>query len=487
MYSSPFPIRPPGRALFFPALLCALLLWTVSSTDVAAQGFGVYEQGTCVMSRAGATVADGCGDGSSIYFNPANLVDTEGLTISAGATVIAARGSYTSGLTGEESDLQNDPVPVPHLYAGYRFNDQMAAGLGVYVPYGLSTEWKPSFEGAFEGYDNGVQSIYVQPTFSYKITEKLRVGGGPIVAISAVELNQRLDLSTQRLTGGDTPTPEDDIYFAELGIPHHTAFADAKLEGSNQIGFGANLGVTYQATDRLRFGARFTTPITVTFDGDATFTQVDTGLRLRTDLSPQLPAGTPVDQIVAPQFESGGTLVDQSIETEITFPAQLVIGTSVDVTPKLTVLADYQFNRWSSLGEIPLDFEQDALDTDRPLNYDDTHAFRIGGQYEVLDPLTARVGYLFNTAAAPDATVTPLLPEADRNQFTVGFGWQPTDLLEVNASYHYLGQNDRLGRVRDVREYGDKFEEDVSSLADLNEGIYSFDAHLFGLTLTLHL
>jgi long-chain fatty acid transport protein len=433
------------------------------------------------MSRAGAAVAQGCEDGSSMFFNPANLVDTDGITLSAGATLIAAGGSYTSGITGEESDLQNDPIPVPHFYASYRFNDKTAAGLGVYVPYGLSTEWKPSFEGAFEGYNNGVQSIYVQPTFSYKVAERLRVGGGPIIAISAVELNQRLDLSAQRISGADTPTPEDDVYFANIGIPHHTAFADAKLEGSNQIGFGANVGVTYQATDALRFGARFTSPVKVTFDGDATFTQVNTGLQTRAAL-PGIPAGTPVDQIVAPQFESGGPLVDQAIETEITFPAQVVVGTSFDVTPKLTVLADYQFTGWSSLGDIPLDFESDALDDERVLNYDNTHAFRFGGEYEIIDQVTARVGYLYNTAAAPDATVTPLLPESNRNQFTVGFGWQPTDLLQINASYQYLGQNDRLGRVRDVRP-----GESVESLAELNEGIYSFDAHLFGLTLTLHL
>ncbi|WP_240328137.1 OmpP1/FadL family transporter [Salinibacter ruber] len=455
-------------------------LWAPSL--VQAQGFGVYEQGSCAMARAGAAVADGCSDGSSIYFNPANISSTSGITVSLGGTLIAAQGSYTSGITGRESDLQNDPIPVPHLYATYRANDRLTVGLGTYVPYGLSTEWKSTFEGAFEGYNNAVQSIYIQPTISYQVTDWLTIGGGPILSLSAVELQQRLDLSQQLASGGDTPDTNDDVYFSQLGIPFHTAFGDTKLEATNETGFGGNIGVNVRATERLQFGARFMTPITVDFSGDATFTQVNTGLRLRTALGPNIPAGTPIDNLVADQFSGDETLTNQSIETELTFPAQVVVGTSFNATPQLTVTADYQWTGWSAVGEIPLDFEKDALDDERVLNYENTSAIRVGGQYQLNDRLSLRAGYLYNESAAPDATVTPLLPEAGRNQFTLGFGWRPVDLLEVNAAYQYLGQNDRLGRVRDVR-----VGEEVSSLSELNEGIYSFDAHLVGLTLTLYL
>ncbi|WP_179862169.1 OmpP1/FadL family transporter [Longibacter salinarum] len=449
-------------------LLVALFIWFAApAAQVQAQGFGVYEQGACAMARAGATVAQGCGDGSSLYFNPANIVDNEGLVISAGATMVAAGGDYTSGLTGNVSELQNDPIYVPHAFATYEINESTAAGLGVYVPYGLATEWRPTFEGAFEGYDSGVQSIYVQPTIAMS-DGRLSIGGGPIVAISSVELNQRQDLSQQEASPG--------TYFSQLGVPHHTAFVDVKLEGHNAIGFGANIGATFDVNDQLSIATRFTTPVRVTFDGDATFTQIETGI--------VLPDGTGIDGILAQtQFAEGsGTLIDQSIETEITFPSQLIFGVSYDATADLTVLADYQWTRWSSLGAIPLDFEKDALDTTRELNYEDTHGVRLGAQYDVADNVEARAGFIYNTAAAPAATVTPLLPENDRTHYTVGLGYRPADSFEINAAYQYLGQADRAGRVRDVRP-----GENVDSLADLNEGLYSFDAHLVGLTLTVHL
>jgi long-chain fatty acid transport protein len=468
-----------------------LLLVGGASSVVQAQGFGVYEQGTCVMARAGAAVAEGCGDGSSIYFNPAQLAGTEGVTASLGATAIDAYGEFTYDYaarppyTGVEVDLENDPIPVPHAYATYGVNDALGVGLGLYVPYGLETNWPTRlsdgsvFDGAFEGFGNRVQAIYVQPTAAYQVTPRLRVGGGPVLALSSVELNQLQDLSQVEVPGGGAT-------FGALGVPFHTAFAQSQLESSNQLGFGANLGATYQATDRLSIGVRFTTPVTVSYEGEATFTQLETGL-VFPDTSPLAqdingdgtPDPTPADALLASQFDSGGPLSTQDVETEITFPLQLVGGVSFAATDRLRLLADYQFTGWSSFDEIPLQFER-LGDQTREENYNNTHAVRLGAEYDVLDPLTARIGYLYNTAAAPDEVVTPLLPESDRNQFTIGAGWRAAEVVELNVSYQLLLQNDRRGRVR-----GALPGEDPTTA--LNQGLYSFGANLFGATLTLYL
>jgi len=465
--------------------VCALLVSGFAAGTVQAQGFGVYEQGTCVMARAGATVAQGCGDGSSTFFNPANLAGIEGVTASVGATVIAATGEFTYDHTsrppyrGVEVDLENDPIPVPHGYVSYGLTEDLGIGLGLYVPYGLETQWPVQladgsfFDGAFEGFDNRVQSIYVQPTAAYRLTPRLRVGGGPILAISSVELNQLQDLSQVSVPGQQTT-------FGALGVPFHTAFAQSQLEASNELGFGANLGATYRATDRLSIGVRFTTPITVSYEGDAAFRQIQTDLTFP-ESSPLAQGGnpTPADALLAPQFESDGQLSDQAVETEITFPMQLVGGLQFEATDRLRLLADYQFTGWSSFDEIPLEFEK-LGDRSREEGYDDTHAVRLGAEYDVVDQLTARAGYLYNTAAAPDEVITPLLPESDRNQFTIGAGWRPVEPFEVNVSYQLLQQNDRRGRVR-----GALPGESVAT--DLNQGLYSFGANLFGATLTLHL
>lgn len=473
------------------AFLALAFACFLSTTTVRAQGFGVYEQGTCAMGRAGATVATGCGDGSSMFFNPANLAAMDGFTASLGVTVIDASGDFTydsiaeAPSTGRSVDLTNDPIPVPHGYFSYDLSDRVGIGLGVFVPYGLETNWPTElssgefFDGAFEGFENRVQSIYIQPTIGIQASERLRVGFGPIVAVSSVELNQLQDLSQAQTPGGG-PT------FGQLGVPFHTAFARSKLEASNEVGLGLNLGASFQATERLRLGTRFMSPITVTYEGTAEFSQISTGLTfpssspLAQDLNNDgSPDPTPADALVQGQFSGNGALTEQDVETELTFPMQFVAGLSFQATEDLLLLADYQFTGWSSFDTIPLQFEKLGA-RDREENYDNTHAVRLAAEYDVLDQLTARVGYLHNTEAAPDEVVTPLLPENNRNQYTIGVGWRPIDVLEVNASYQLLQQNDRRGRVR-----GALPGESVTT--DLNQGLYSFGANLFATTITVHL
>jgi len=429
------------------------------------------------MAQAGAAVAQPCEDGSAMLFNPAGLLQTEGITLSGGATMIAAQGSFTGDYARTETDLQNDPILVPHLYGVWRVSHDVAVGLGTYVPYGLETQWPTNWDGAFEGYDNALQSIYIQPTVAYQITDRIRVGGGPILGISSVTLNQRLDVSAQAVPSDDVP---DGTTFGNLGIPFHTAFADARLDASGAIGFGGHIGLQVEATERIDLGARFMSPVKFDYEGDATFEQVSTGLQLPAD-NPLTGQPTPLDLVLEPSFVNG-PLVAQSIETELTMPAQVVAGVSVQATDRLQLQADYQWTGWSSFDTIPLDFEREELDQTRREGYENTSAVRLGGAYQITSTLTVRAGYLYNQAAAPDRTVTPLLPESDRNHFTAGLSWDATDAVTLNAAYQYLGQNDRRGRVRGARP-----GEENPSAETLNSGLYSFDAHLVGTTVTVRL
>jgi len=92
-----------------PALVAAL-------PPLAGQGFGVYEHNTCAMGRAGVAAARPCADGSAIFFSPAGLAGLTGTHISAGVTLIDARGGFTDDFLGTRSDLKNPLIPVPNVY-----------------------------------------------------------------------------------------------------------------------------------------------------------------------------------------------------------------------------------------------------------------------------------------------------------------------------------------------------------------------------------
>src|SRR5262245_58121660 len=178
------------------SFLCAALL----PATVHGQGFGIYEEGACTMSRGGAGVAEPCEDGSAIYVNPAGLAGQRGLVIGGGGTLIFGTASFTSDL-GPVSKLKRHSEFPPYLYVHYGLTDKVAAGIGLYVPYGLGVEWPIDFGGRFVSYDSNLRTVYVQPTLAATFGA-VSIGGGPtFVRFTSVELNRREDLARVPLPG----------------------------------------------------------------------------------------------------------------------------------------------------------------------------------------------------------------------------------------------------------------------------------------------
>jgi long-chain fatty acid transport protein len=429
---------------------------------LGAQGFGVYEHNACTMGRAGVAAANPCPDGSAIFYNPAGLAGLSGFRASGGVTLIAASGGFTDDLLAHETKLDNPVVPVPNIYLSYAATPKMSFGVGLYAPYGLETRWPTAgFDGRFLGYNSKIHSIYVQPTVGYQVTDWLKVGVGVAYIHSTLELHQRVDLATE--------SPSPGVTFASLGIPVGTDFADATLKGSGN-GVAVNFGGIIKVSDKLSIGGHWLTKKTITYDGTATFDQILTGLTLAPGNPLGLPGGTPVDAVLTPEFQTGGPLADGAVTTSIVMPPQGSIGFAYKLQDKWTVMADYQYVVWGWFKSIVIDFANPGTpqETLSP-NNKDTHGFRVGTEYQASSKLSFRGGYLHHGASSPDAFVTPLLPEAPRNEFTAGLGYEMAKGLHVDLAYQYIRQQDRRGRV---------FPAPVS-----NSGLYTFSANLFGVGL----
>jgi long-chain fatty acid transport protein len=449
--------------------LTALAACAIVPATLGAQGFMVNEHGTCVMGRGGVGTPKPCGDGSSIFFNPSGIAGMTGFTISAGATVISAYGDFTDDYTGVTTDLANDPVPVPHAYLTYGITPKLAVGLGAFVPYGLGTKWPVTFEGRFNGYDNDLRSIYVQPTLAYKVSDLLSVGAGFDFVLGSVELNQMLDLSEQPAPAPATGT------LGGLGIPFHTQFANANIEAHGATGFGGNFGILITPGEGISIGAKYLTKVKLSYDGNAVFTPEESGLLLPADNPFGVPGGTKVDDVIAGLGVFDDVLVPQTGSTEITMPDQLSVGVAVSPTAAFTIMAEWQWVHWALLDQIVLDFGQ-LPEKVIEQSYENTNGFRFGFEWAAASAVTLRGGYLYHEGAAPPQTVTPLLPEGARNEFTGGLGWDISSRVGVDFAYQFIAQDQRRGRVREP------LPGDAPSV-DLNSGLYSFNAHLFGATL----
>ena len=453
----------------FKILAILVLAVLVTNARAHAQGYGLYEQGTCAMGRAGAGVAAPCNDGSAIFFNPAGLALETAAVVSAEITGVAPRGTFTNSTTSLVSTLNDRTVPVPAAYGAVPIGRHAVVGVGVFAPYGLATDWPNTSEGRFLGYFSSIKTFYVQPTIAASLGSHLLVGGGVDVTHTSLELRRRVDLSTLPIAG----TP---VTFGALGVPRGTDFADIDLTGSgNHV--GGHVGVIVKATDQVSFGARylFRQQIEIT-NGNVATTQIPTNLVLRVPL-PGLPAGgVPVDAVVSPVFGSGGALSNQTATTALPLPDQFVVGVAISPTQKFKLLADYQRTHWSVFDTITI-VNQFAPATVLVESYGDTDGVRVGGEYSVGGAIV-RAGFDVHTAGAPDQSVTPLLPEAARKEVAAGITLPLGSSTRIDFAYLFVNQSDRAGRSTDGGLA-------VPTTA-VNNGTYHYYGNLFSAGFTVH-
>ena len=470
----------------------ALVLCAAMPTLLGAQGFGIYEQGTCAMGRAGAGVAAPCSDGSAMFFNPAGLAGLTGGRLTIGVTLLDVQGGFTDDLFQQKTKLDDPLLAIPQVYISYAATPKLGVGVGLFAPYGLETNWPTAFDGRFAGYKNILKSVYIQPTLAYQVSPRVSLGAGLDVVLGKVELNQRLDLATTPVPASILPVPPGTPppVFGQFGFPPGTDFANAHLEATKTT-VAAHFGATFKVSDHLTFGANFLTQAKFDYSGTASFTRVPTGIVVPATITVgalTIPAGFPIDTLVGGAPGSGGldlfnpstgVFRTQPVTTTIKNPSQLALGLAYKLANGWTLLGDYQLTWWSQFNELDITFPQDLSGLlNRKLfeNYHNTSGFRFGAEWAKDAKWTFRGGYLHHDGAAPAETVTPLLPEGQRNEFTLGTTVKLGAALSADLAYQYIRQNDRRGRTREPLI--------GAATTGLNNGLYDFHAHLFGVSLS---
>jgi long-chain fatty acid transport protein len=430
--------RDPARTAGIVALLTvSTYLCTAPPAD--AQGYGFYQQSPCGTGRAGAGVAAPCDDGSAVFFNPAGLALVRQPVFSVEVTGVAPRGRFTNTATQQVSPLNDTTIAAPAGYVALPVARRVTAAVGVFAPYGLATDWPNTSEGRFLGYYSSLKSIYVQPTIALELTDRVFVGAGVAITHTSLQLRRRLDLSSQAISG----TP---FTFGALGVPPGTDFADVDITGSgNDV--GAHIGVIVKPHEQFSFGARylFRQQVKVS-NGAFAAVQIPTNLTLPVSL-PGVPAGTPFDAIVKPAFAAGGPLASQSATTALPLPDQFVAGVAFEPTKTVTLLVDYQWTHWRLFDTTTITY-QTAPTTVLVQSYHDSQGVRLAGEYAIGRTIV-RVGLNVNGAAAPDQTVTPLLPDAPRNEISAGVRLPLGAKVRLDLAYMFVDQHDRAGRSTD--------------------------------------
>ena len=458
----------------------AFALLSLGGVAVHAQGFGLNEISTCGIGRAYAATATGCHDASAIYWNPAAVTQLSGWSWAVGASAIVLDGKFEQDTTFRTFKGDVPTSIVPHLFVNYHNpNSRVAYGVGAYVPYGLTSQWKDDFPGRFSAKKAALQTIYVQPNAAWQVNSRWSIGVGPVIAHSSVELIQAIDLSQQSFTVGTQSVPA-----TALGIASRTEFARARLKG-DAWGYGAHVGIEGRLSRNWLFGMRYLTQITFKYDdADATFTQTQTGLVIPANIpnpaNPTqivIPAGTSIDQVVAPFFAAGAPLSSQKVNTKITHPSQFQVGFAYTGVENWEFEADYAFVGYKSFKELPIEFSNPATPSRTLIeDFNNSSAIRLGAEYKFGNALRLRGGFAGVTRAAPDVTVTPLLPEQDRANYALGFSWPFMNRVTLDGGYVLVTTPGRRGRI-------DERTSTSQTATQLNTGVYSLTANIFALSL----
>jgi long-chain fatty acid transport protein len=373
---------------FFICIVCCTV------PNAHGSGFGVFTHGASALGQADAVVAHDDGP-SAIFFNPALMGKLPGTQVEIGTTLIFPDREYTAP-DGTTASTQDRVFYPSTFYLTHAFTDKFSAGLGVFNPFGLATNWGDGWQGRFITTRSELTTFNINPVVAYRITPYLAMAAGmDIVLLDA--------------------TLENMVPSAALGVPGPSFDVTRKFTGSG-TGLGYNFGLLLDVNDAISIGASYRSEVKIDVDGDSSL-----------NISP----------------------LSLSATSSITLPQQVFAGIAYRATERLTVEAGMRWEDWSSFDQLRIDVAG-QLPAVMPRDWHGTFTINAGGKYRLNDTVSLMAGYLYGWNAVPDSTFEPAIIDSNTQLFSVG-GEVRLDRLKIALGYGYQLQN---GRAKTTNLYG---------------------------------
>ncbi|MBK3517783.1 OmpP1/FadL family transporter [Carboxylicivirga marina] len=393
-----------------------------------AEGYQVNLQGNrqTGMGHTGAGLLMGA---SSMHFNPGalGLMDKK-YDFSFGGSLIFSNNTFQKQAPSTYEAQSDNPMGTPfYFYGATKISDKLAVGLAITTPYGNSLKWGDDWDGKYLIQDISLRAIFIQPTVSYKINDKLGFGVGFMAVNGNVDLNKALPLQDMN---GDGST---------------------NISG-NTWAYGFNAGLSYKPSDKLSFGISYRSEVKVKLDeGEATF-NVPKDLY---DDETSFPAKT-------------------KFKAELPMPTNITFGVGYQINDKLLLAADLQYVGWSAYESLDFDFENNTPileDSQNQRDFENTMVYRLGAEYAMNEKFQFRAGIYYDTTPIPEDLLTPETPGTDKIGMSLGCGYQINDKLSLDASLLYIHGTKREDGYAPTNFYGTYYSNAVIPGIGLN---YSF-------------
>jgi len=450
------------------AITAALLVLAFTVGNLHAGGFALSGVGSKAIGMGGAFrgLAD---DWSAAYWNPAGLTQIEQNEITGMLVAINPRIEYTPDITygGLDVGYRNGQVRypndkttfIPDIGGFYKFENLtgITAGLAVFVPNGLASEWdlynptrNMDIRFAYPWYDHkaDLQVIDFHPTVAKAfLDDKLSLGVGFSAQYGSILFKQTV------------------LAPSGIPIPHQNLLIDTEIDG-NGWGYGANFGLLYKLSDKLQFGLSGRTGTTLKMEGAAMqelYVFNNNGLRdilvedaISSGASPQEIA------LIRALFGASNLVSEPDAKADVKTPADFGFGIAYKASDKLTFTGEVAYTSWSALDSIVVELDgtdpvgRPSEDTPIVLNWENTLRFSFGGEYWASKPLAIRFGYYLDPSPIPDETFSPLIPDlGDKHSFNIGAALR-LEGIELAYNFEFISFADRnVTTLTDVNGDGD--------------------------------
>jgi long-chain fatty acid transport protein len=441
------PRRKPTRGLWRNWLLILAMWW---AGQAAAAGFALHEHSLTAMGTAYAGAGVNAGDeAAGLFWNPAGIVRAPSWQLQAGAVYVntsspfenqgssqsfqSADGTLSLPTTGPSDDGGTAGV-IPSAYLVADLRDRVRLGLGIYAPFGLSTEYRPDWVGRYHAIKSAITTVSVNPVVSYRLTDRLTLGAGVSASYLSAELSQA-------------------VFVLDPGSGAQLPDGRATLE-ADDWGYGVNAGLLYSAGDDSRLGIAYRSHVDQQLTGHRSLSGVG-AFSGRTDVS----AG-------------------------LTLPESLIVSGYRPITRSWAVMADAMWTRWSRLDELRVKAQDGFPDDVTRFDWTDSWRLAVGILFEPSEDWKLRFGLAYDQAPIPSPERrTPRLPDNDRYWITFGASYRPTANLTLDFGYAFV----QLSRA-DVASTVDLAAAVLpGAYTDTLRGAFETDSHLVGVQLRIAL
>lgn len=383
-----------------------LLAAAMAAQPLAAQasGFAITEQSASGLGAAYAGGAAEAADPSTIFYNPAGMVRLTGRQLAISGQFIrpsarfgnVSAGNASGAAGGDNGGDAGSLSLIPDFYYVADAGRYLKYGLSVTAPYGLKSEYDPTWAGRYYAIKSQLSAIDISPALAGKFDDHTSWGAALDIERGHADLSRAVDFG------------------ALLGASHQ-ADGTTELTGNNWA-YGYHLGVLHAFSPATRVGINYRSKITHNIDGTAIFSKVPVPLT--------------------------GLVYTTNAHATITMPDSLSISAVHEFSPTWAVMGDFTWTHWSRFHDLTVAMDGEGTNSTLE-NWQNTRRYSLGARYQASPKLALRGGIAYDQSPVPDATRSPVIPDNNRRwvAFGVNYKMTPRDMLDAGYAHAFMSNS----------------------------------------------